>query len=168
MHDLLGAEEVADPIAIIHRGCIEQVANAEEIFFNPRTKVVREFIETPNILNCEQSHIRSSGLIEVVSGDMRIVLPYKGNAIKNSHSPRDAYISPIKPHGPALNRYKGQVSEVVLLGSVAHVSVLVGGNPLLVELSADTLDEMNLQVGQNVYVITKLRRLRYLEAEAFS
>ena len=37
IHDLPGAEEVADRIAIIHKGRIEQVGRTEEIFFSPRT-----------------------------------------------------------------------------------------------------------------------------------
>ena len=55
-----------------------QTARPEEIFFSPRTRVVSEFIGTPNILSCEQSRILSSGLIEVDCSGMRIVLPSTG------------------------------------------------------------------------------------------
>jgi ABC-type Fe3+/spermidine/putrescine transport system ATPase subunit len=41
------------------------VAPPDEIFFNPRNRVVSEFIGMPNILNCEHSSMLSSGLIEV-------------------------------------------------------------------------------------------------------
>ena len=53
MHDLLGAEEIADRIAIIHSGRIEQAAPPETIFFHPGTDVVSEFIGRPNILECD-------------------------------------------------------------------------------------------------------------------
>lgn len=166
IHDLLGAEEIADRIAIIHKGRIEQVARPEEIFFDPKSSVVSEFIGMPNILSCVESRILSSGLIEVNCGAMRIVLPYEGNTInKIAIPPHDIYISDTKPPGPALNRYTGQILEIIPLRSVAHVKVSVGGNTLLAELSADTAAEMNLEVGQQVYVIVKLRRLRYFESE---
>lgn len=166
IHDLLGAEEIADRIAIIHKGRIEQVARPEEIFFDPKSSVVSEFIGMPNILSCVESRILSSGLIEVNCGEMRIVLPYEGNTInKIAIPPHDIYISDTKPPGPALNRYTGQILEIIPLRSVAHVKVSVGGNTLLAELSADTAAEMNLEVGQQVYVIVKLRRLRYFESE---
>jgi ABC-type Fe3+/spermidine/putrescine transport system ATPase subunit len=166
MHDLLGAEEIADRIAIIHKGRIEQVASPEEILFNPRTRVVSEFIGTPNILSCEQSRILSSGLIEVDCAGMRIILPYEGNAIRKiAIPPHDIYISNTKPPGPALNRYTGKIVEIVPLRSIARIKVLVGQNELLAELPADILEEMNLKVGQEVHVIVKLRRLRYFEAE---
>jgi ABC-type Fe3+/spermidine/putrescine transport system ATPase subunit len=166
IHDLLGAEEIADRIAIIHKGHIEQVARPEEILFSPQTRVVSEFIGLPNILTCDKSRILSSGLIEVECRGMRIVLPYEGNAIKKiAIPPHDIYVSDTKPPGPALNRFMGRVLEIIPLQSVARIKIVLGGNTLLAELSSDTLEEMNLQVGQEVHVIVKLRRLRYFEAE---
>lgn len=168
IHDLLGAEEIADRIAIIYKGRIEQVARPEEIFFNPQTRVVSEFIGMPNILSCKQSHILSSGLIEVDCSGMRIVLPYEGNTIRKiAIPPHDIYISKTKPPGPALNRYTGKVLEIIPLRSIARIKTLVGQNELLAELPTDMLEEMNLEVGQKVYVIVKLRRLRYFEAEGY-
>ncbi len=167
IHDLLGAEEIADRIVIIHKGRIEQVAHPEEIFFNPQTCVVSEFIGMPNILSCEHSHILSSGLIEVDCAGMRIILPYEGNTIRKiAIPPHDIYISNSKPPGPALNRYTGKILEIIPLRSMARIKTLVGQNELLAELPTDMLQEMNLTVGQEVYVIVKLRRLRYFEAEA--
>jgi len=90
IHDLLGAEEVADRIAIIHKGRIEQVASPETIFFHPGTEVVSEFIGRPNILTSDRCHVLSSGLVELTSGDMRMVLPSEGDMIgKLAISPLD-------------------------------------------------------------------------------
>jgi ABC-type sulfate/molybdate transport systems ATPase subunit len=164
IHDLLGAEELADRIAIIHNGTIEQLASPKNIFFNPRTDIVSEFIGTPNILNCDNCRILSSGLIEIISGDMTIVLPYEGMGIKKiAISPHDIFISDIKPPGPALNRYRGIVTEVLPINSTTRVRVTIGSNSLLAELQKSTFDEMRLEKGKEVYVIIKLRRLRYFE-----
>ena len=164
IHDLLGAEEMADRIAIIHKGQIEQLAAPNDIFFNPRTDVVSEFIGMPNILNCDHCHILSTGLVEVVSGDMSIILPYEGSSIKKlAIPPHDIYISDIKPPGPTLNRYKGIITEILPINSTIRVRVAIGSNNLLTELQKSAFDEMNLDVGKEVYVIVKLRRLRYVE-----
>ena len=165
IHDLLGAEEIADRIAIIHNGQIEQLATPADIFFRPQTDVVSEFIGKPNILNCDECHILSSGLIEIVSGDMNIVLPYEGTAIKKiAIPPHDIYISSTKPPGPALNRYKGTITEIIPLRSLARIKVAIGANILLAEMPLETFDEMDLEVGSSVYIIVKLRRLRYFES----
>ena len=112
------------------------MARPEEIFFSPRTRVVSEFIGTPNILRCGQSRILSSGLIEVDCGGMRIVLPYEGNAIRKTRHSSALYIS-AKPPGPT-QRYTGQIIEIIPLRSIARIKVLIGENRLLTELSADT------------------------------
>jgi ABC-type sugar transport system ATPase subunit len=165
IHDLLGAEEIADRIAIIHRGRIEQVASPAEVLFSPRNRVVSEFIGMPNILNCEELRVLASGLVEVGCGTMKIVLPYEGSTIKKiAIPPHDIYLSDKKPPGPAVNRYTGHITEIEPLGSLARVGVIVGGNSLLTEVPSETIGEMSLEVGQEVHVIIKLRRLRYFEA----
>lgn len=162
IHDLLGAEEIADRVAIIHKGRIEQVASPKDILFQPKTNTVYEFVGMPNILNCDQCHILSSGLVEVVSGDMTIVLPYEGEIMsKIAISPHDVYLSDTKPPGPALNRYTGIVSEIAPMRSMVRIKVRIGQNTLMAELSREAFDEMNLAVGKEVFVIVKLRRLRY-------
>jgi ABC-type Fe3+/spermidine/putrescine transport system ATPase subunit len=164
MHDLLGAEEVADKLAIIHKGRIEQEATPKDLFFHPGTDIVSEFIGMPNILDCDECHVLSSGLIEIKSGEMRLVLPYEGSAIRKiAISPHDIYISDNKPPGPALNRYKGRITEIIPLRSVVRIKVAVEGNLLLTELALEAFGEMNLEVGKEVYIIVKLRRLRYYE-----
>lgn len=164
MHDLLGAEEIADRIAILHKGAIEQVSEPEDILFSPKTAKVSEFIGMPNILYCDECHILSTGLIEVRSGAMTIVLPYEGSNIRKiAIPPHDIYISDTKPPGPTLNRYKATIVDIIPLRSIVRLKVNVNGNILVAELSAETFDEMNLSVGQEVYIIIKLRRLRFAE-----
>jgi len=164
IHDLIGAEEMADRIAIIHHGSIEQIAAPNDVFFHPQTHVVSEFIGMPNILNCDECTILSTGLVEMRCGSMNIVLPYEGSKIRKlAISPHDIYISDTKPPGPALNRYTGTITEIIPLRAVVRVKVMVDGNELLAELPRETFDEMNLAVNSPVYVIIKLRRLRYFE-----
>lgn len=165
IHDLLGAEEIADRIAIMHNGRIEQAASPETIFFQPGTEVVSEFIGRPNILSCDECRVLSSGLVEITSGDMHLVLPYEGDMIgKVAISPHDIYISNAKPPGPALNRYRGLVTEIFRHRALVHVRVAIGRTSLVAEVPESAFDEMDIAEGQEVYVIVKLRRLRYVES----
>lgn len=164
IHDLLGAEEMADRIAIMYQGSIEQAARPGDILFHPRTDVVSEFIGMPNILNCDECTILSTGLVEVRSGSLRLVLPYEGATMsKLAISPHDIYISDSKPPGPALNRYTGVIREIIPLRAIVRVRVMIDGKDLLTELSRETFDEMKLTIGSTVHVIVKLRRVRYVE-----
>jgi ABC-type sulfate/molybdate transport systems ATPase subunit len=50
-HDLREAEELADRIALISNGTIEQVASPDELFFNPVTALLLIFWVCPIYLN---------------------------------------------------------------------------------------------------------------------
>ncbi|HPP07375.1 MAG TPA: ABC transporter ATP-binding protein, partial [Syntrophorhabdaceae bacterium] len=113
MHDLLGAEEIADRIAVLNKGRIEQVSTPYEILFHPNSEKVSEFIGMPNIIHCDRCRVLSTGLIEVTSGKLNMILPYEGTKIsKIAISPHDIYISDAEPPGPALNRFKGTITDI--------------------------------------------------------
>lgn len=165
MHDLLGAEELADRIAILYDGKIEQVSEPKDLFFNPTSEMVSELIGMPNVLNCDESRVLSIGLVEVRCGNMKIVLPHEGNVIKKiAIPPHDIYISTTKPPGPTLNRFKAKIEDITRLRSIARVKVNVNGTMLSTEVPLETLEAMNLAIGQEVYIIIKLRRLRFAES----
>jgi ABC-type Fe3+/spermidine/putrescine transport system ATPase subunit len=165
IHDLLGAEEIADRIAIIHKGRIEQVGPPETIFFHPGTDVVSDFIGRPNILTCDQCRVLSSGLVEITSGDMCMVLPYEGDMIgKIAISPHDIYVSNTRPPGPTLNRYQAVVTEIIRQRSLVRVRMAIGRTSLVAELSESAFDELDIGEGSGIHVVVKLRRLRYVES----
>jgi len=164
-HDLREAEEIADRIAFMSDGRVEQVSTPRDFFFHPQSECVSEFVGMPNVLECTQSRILTSGLVEVVSGDIKMVLPYGGNGIKRvAIPPDDVYLSDIRPPGPALNRFTGTVQEIIPLQSTVRVGVSVGKTHLFAELPASAFNEISLEEGKAVHVVIKLRRLRYVES----
>jgi len=164
-HNLREAEEIADRIAFMSNGRVEQVSTPHDFFFNPRNECVSEFVGMPNIIECTQSHILASGLVEVVSGDMKMVLPYEGNGIKRiAIPPDDIYVSDVRPPGPALNRFTGTVQDITSHQSTVRVRVSVGTRSLLAELPVSAFNELSIKRGKEVHVVIKLRRLRYVES----
>jgi ABC-type Fe3+/spermidine/putrescine transport system ATPase subunit len=164
-HDLREAEEIADRIALVSNGRVEQVSTPHDFFFYPRNECVSEFVGMPNIIECTDSRILASGLVEVVSDDMKMVLPYDGNQIKRiAIPPDDIYISDARPPGPALNRFTGTVQEITYLHSTVRVRVSIGKNTLLGELPVSAFNEISLEKGKEAHVVIKLRRLRYVES----
>ncbi len=160
-HNLMEAEELADRIAIIDRGKIEQVGTREEIFLSPCNETVCNFIGTPNILICEKCSDIGHGLIEAVCGGMPIILPYEGVEVRKlALLPRDIYVSGINPPGPPLNRFLGLVTDVKTVSSLARLKVRVGENDLLTEMPRAALEEMGIVVGQEVHLILKIRGIR--------
>ncbi len=160
-HNLTEAEEMGNRIAVIHQGKLEQVGMPEEVFFYPRSEAVSLFFGSPNILDCDYCQVLAQGLIEVGCGDIHLVLPHEGDAVKRiAISPKDVYVSPTKPPGPDLNRLRGVITQIEPLGSLIRLKVEVGGNALFAELPQELFENMNLEVGREVFLILKLRRLR--------
>ena len=54
-HNFYEAEEMADRIAVLDKGRVEQIGSSKEIFFHP-TEAVNDFIGAPNILTCDYYH----------------------------------------------------------------------------------------------------------------
>ncbi len=165
-HDLTEAEEMADRIAVIQDGHVEQVATMEEVFFFPRNERVSDFIGAPNILNCERCHALGNGVIEASCGDMRIVLPYVGNSVQRiAIFPRDIYVSQTKPPGPEVNRFRGTITSINHSHDAVRLKLRSGGNSLLAEVPHHIFEDMDLAVGKEVFLILKLRRIRAYEGK---
>lgn len=163
-HNQIEAEEMADRIAILNIGQLEQVGSPEEVFFYPRSKTVSDFIGAPNILECDHCHPLGQGLIEADCGGLPVVLPHDGNMIRRiAISPRDVYISDTQPPGPRVNRFKGIISSIEASNTTVRLVVKVNGKTLLSEMPCHIFEDMDLAVGKEVFLILKLRRIRVLE-----
>lgn len=160
-HELAEAEEVADRIAILQEGRIEQVEKPEKVFFWPANEKVAAFIGAPNILECDSVRSLGHGLVETICGGLPIVVPHDGNAVRRiALFPRDIYVSPIKPPGPGVNRFKGIISGTKAALEAVNLTVEVGAHRLMAELPHHIFDSLGLEVGQEVYLIFKLKRIK--------
>ncbi|MBN1188931.1 MAG: ATP-binding cassette domain-containing protein [Dehalococcoidales bacterium] len=162
-HNHTEAEELADRMAVMYHGRIEQVGKPQEIFFFPQTEAVSNFIGSLNILDCCSCRQLVPGLIEVDCDGMHIILPHdEGVMQKIAISPRDVYVSDILPPGPSVNRFKGTISAVNHNTSMASMEIRVMNSTIRAEMPGELAREMDLVIGKDVYIILKLRRLKVL------
>ncbi len=168
-HDFQEAEEMADRIAVIQDGYVEQVATMEEVFFFPKNEKVSDFIGAPNILDCDHCHTLGNGVIEASCSGMAIVLPHVGNSVPRiAILPRDIYVSQTKPPGPELNRFRGTITSINLSHDAVRLRLKVGENSLLAEMPHHIFEDMDLAIGKEVFLILKLRRIRAYEGNKTS
>lgn len=162
-HNQVEAEEMADRIAVLNEGKLEQVGKPHEVFFSPENETVSDFIGALNILDCDSCHILGPGLVEVDCGGMHVILPHdEGTVQKIAIFPRDIYVSDNPPPGPSVNRFKGIVSDIKYLGSMVRLEIRVANNTLKTEIPGDIFEDMNLAIGKEAFIILKLRRLKVL------
>lgn len=145
-HDQDEAVEVADEIIITNHGHIEQVGVPLDIYREPKTPFVAQFIGTPAVIdNCNVL----TGFMNVGETQKAIIRPeflkiYKKGTLQQ-------YISAAET---------GTVEEIVFRGSRLRVTLNIKGLHIQGEYS---LDDPPLQAGETVQVL--IYRLYVLDGE---
>ncbi|MBI4186310.1 MAG: ABC transporter ATP-binding protein [Chloroflexi bacterium] len=162
-HNQVEAEEMADRIAIINIGSLEQVGKPHDVFFYPENEIVSDFIGAMNILDCDSYRPLGNGLAEADCGGLRIILAHDGDSVRRiALFPRDIYVSDTQPPGPQINRFKGTITSIASRGATVRLEIKIGEKTLYAEMPDDIFGGMNLAVGKEVFLILKLRRMRVL------
>jgi ABC-type Fe3+/spermidine/putrescine transport system ATPase subunit len=165
-HDLAEAEEIADRIAVINNGSIEQVAPPDEVFFYPKNEAVSDFIGAPNILDCDCCRELGQGVIEANCSGLPVIIAHEGNAVQRiAIFPRDIYVSNTFPPGPGVNRFKGTITEIKYVDDAVRLQVKVMDKKLVTEIAHSIFDEMDMAVGKEVFLILKLRKIKAYECK---
>lgn len=163
-HDLMEAVEMADRMAIIQNGSVEQVAEPERVLFYPESERVSDFIGAPNILDCDYCHSLGQGVMEVGCSGLKLVVPHDGNLVqKVAILPRHIYVSETKPPGPGVNGFNGTITGIKHTNNAVRIGIAVGKNNLVAEIPHHIFEEMDLAVGKEVFLILRLRRIRVYE-----
>jgi ABC-type Fe3+/spermidine/putrescine transport system ATPase subunit len=163
-HNHEEAEELADRMAVMNNGRIEQIGKPQDIFFSPETAAVSDFVGSLNILDCVACRQLVPGLVEADCDGMHVVIPNdEGDIQKIAIAPRDVYISDVLPPGPSINRYIGVVTAVDLTATMARLKVQTGNSSIKAEMPAELAKEMGLTIGKEIYLILRFRRLKVLK-----
>jgi ABC-type Fe3+/spermidine/putrescine transport system ATPase subunit len=163
-HDLMEALEMADRVAVIRDGRIEQVAPPEEMLFYPRGEGVSDFIGAPNILDCDYCRDLGQGIVEVGCGALKLTVPHEGGPVRKvAILPRHIYISETRPPGLSVNGFEGVVTAIRQVGNTVKIWVDVLNINLMVETPSFIFEEMDLAVSSEVFVILRMRRIRCYE-----
>ncbi|MFQ6085577.1 MAG: ABC transporter ATP-binding protein [Candidatus Bathyarchaeia archaeon] len=161
-HNLNEAEEIANRIAVIIDGEIQQVGTAREIFADPKNEMVADFMGSRNILNCLSSKILGHGLAEVDCGGLRVVVPYEGTPIERiAIYPGNVHLSVSPPPGPSVNLNKGIIKEIIPYSPfLVRLKVKVRDVPLLAEMAKEIFDSLGLSLGKELFVKLRIRDMR--------
>lgn len=151
--DQLEALSMADTVAVINKGKIEQIGAPDEIYSRPANVFVGRFVGDPpmNILTCQ---IRANSL--VVENDTAFMVPLPREArskllnkenrgrVKLGIRPKDIQLF---PESATDVHIKGQVSEIDTLGQTTVVVVRIGSLDLKVKVSTRDAPDRNSNVG---------------------
>lgn len=154
-HDQEEALEVADRVVVMNQAKIEQAASPAEIFHNPASEFVMDFLGNVNVFR---------GRIEggqAVLGGMRVDV---ADTNGQTSGPANVYV---RPHELEIDRARAtetslqaQVLRINPAGSWAKIALTCAdGIELQVDLPYERFRELNLQTGESVFVTARRARV---------
>jgi sulfate transport system ATP-binding protein len=152
-HDQEEALELADRIVVMNQGRIEQVGTPNEVYDNPATPFVYEFLGNVNRIACN-----------IVDG--QVELWGKRFAVESGSGARNG-VAYLRPHdvelvkGDAGLAQQATVRHVNATGPIARVELAVDGLPGMVEaeLSRQEFLDLALTAGQGVGIQARVARV---------
>jgi sulfate/thiosulfate transport system ATP-binding protein len=135
-HDQEEALEVADRVVVMNHGRIEQIGSPDEVYSNPATPFVYQFLGNVNVF-----HSRVHGGFAEVERSAEV-------------AGATAYV---RPHDIDLSRQPGDgalealVQYVHPIGPVVRVELQHGSEVVEVELSRERHETLALQAGQSIW-----------------
>jgi putative spermidine/putrescine transport system ATP-binding protein len=147
-HDQEEALSMADRIAVMNRGRIEQVSAPSEIYDRPRTLFVNQFVGTTNLIH---AHMHAAGAVQLRGG---AVLPAVGLAPLAVGTPVVVSVRPehLRVHAhPVDGAFAATVKAVMPLGPHVLYEAEADGAASL-KISAPRHGAPALAPGQRVFV----------------
>ena len=176
-HDQVEAMSMADRIAILEAGKIQQLGTPADIYDHPANLLVAGFVGNPS-MNCVPSDISAA------NGELRLTLANNGGsdnliviqdekitkALNDTHPDRDVVfgVHPedvIVSHQSISNAFQAEVYSVEPLGAETIVEVTLGtdetGSHTI--LKACTAPNFAAEIGQHLYVTFVADRMHFFD-----
>ncbi|EHY9857428.1 sn-glycerol-3-phosphate ABC transporter ATP-binding protein UgpC [Vibrio parahaemolyticus] len=129
-HDQIEAMTLADRIAILNNGVIEQIGTPKEIYGNPKNKFVAKFIGTPEMnvlenLGDDVKHFVSPFVIENAQ-DI--------NALSVGIRAQDFYLNASDIESENVGSIKVELQQIELMGAVKHIECFFANKRIIAEV----------------------------------
>jgi sulfate transport system ATP-binding protein len=154
-HDQEEALELADRVVVMNAGRIEQVGTAEQVYHEPATRFVYEFMGDVNIFHARVE----SGLARVAGAAFELA---------EGTDPRaDRAIVYVRPHLLEVERkpngggeIRARVERILAAGPTVKVEMVAeNGEPIQAELSQERYRSLGLARGDEVFVRPRKNRI---------
>lgn len=163
-HDQEEALEVADRVVVMNQGKIEQVGTPEEVYTNPATPFVYNFIGNVNLFH---GRVENGKLF---LGDKEI---HHGTATKTEDNKAFIYIRPYH-----FDIYRSKQNDTISSAIIEHISP-AGSHvrvelldefqqPILVEIPIMRYKELGIKKGDKVFVSPKETRVFFDESQDYT
>ncbi|MEM0095759.1 MAG: ABC transporter ATP-binding protein [Candidatus Bathyarchaeia archaeon] len=163
-HDQLEAMSMADRIAVMNAGKLQQIGTPDEVYNKPANKFVANFIGSPTMNFIDCSLAEKNGHIILDAGDFTLDVTRFGEILKKETCGPEVIMG-IRPEHiqvsrePVKNAIKGKVALVEPLGTETILTMRVGGK----EIKTLLLGTYRASIGEELYLIPNMDRLHIID-----
>jgi putrescine transport system ATP-binding protein len=156
-HDQDEAMTLADRVAVMDRGRILQVAPPAEVYEQPNSCWVANFVGESNLIEGTVDRVEGATLIVLGRGGEVLRVPaqpdvWPGLRVWVAVRPEKVRITPGKPDGGDENCVAGQISDAGYLGEKIVYRVKIGSGEELKATIASVSRRLELPAGKDDYV----------------
>jgi spermidine/putrescine transport system ATP-binding protein len=153
-HDQEEALTMSDRIAVINRGCVEQIGTVAEIYYQPATRFVASFIGETNIVSARVLSREGDFLQCETEGNLRVRVRANprvgGDEVLLSLRPEKIRIFRERPQGE--NVFPARISMEIFKGAVDELTLVCdSGLELGAMLANDGETEMDFHENEQVF-----------------
>ena len=161
-HDQSEAMAISDKVVLMNEGRIMQTGSPEELYNEPNSLFVADFIGKSNFLPCNSEGVsQGSAIVEILG--KKLYLPVPGKSYKGEKGMMTAVIRPesikLAPGGKGL--VDGVVRKAVFFGNYVEYEVSVGDSTLRIE-NPRPQEQILFQVGETAGITFDLNSVRVL------
>lgn len=162
-HDQIEAMSLADRIAVMHQGELQQVGTPHEVYNKPQSLFVAGFMGSPtmNLLESELSSHQDKTTLELNHTNVQLELSPKQQELIDKNSPKNGCVLGIRPEHisatkePIGRKISADVHLIEPLGSVNILDLLIGRHaesqePIL--LRVRTHPTFIVDVGETIWL----------------
>jgi spermidine/putrescine ABC transporter ATP-binding subunit len=156
-HDQDEALSMASRIAVMDGGAVQQIATPSELYEQPTSRFIADFIGKVNLINARVVSSSAKKIVCDAKGLGEIELPHEGNAqgeIAIAVRPEKLKISEGQPKVAKAIKAEGKVRDVAYYGDTSHVVVRCNDD---LELSVNVQNDSRaggsgVERGQKVWI----------------
>lgn len=155
-HDQTEALSMANRIAVMNAGTVRQIAAPAQLYENPTSRFVADFIGRINLMDAKSVRVGEHRVKVTVPGfgDVELAGDAAGD-VALAVRPEKIFVAESKPTDPDVIAVRGKVGEVAYYGSYSNVYFDIGaGAPILADIGnvSRDIEEFTFKRGEDYWI----------------
>ncbi len=147
---------MANRIAVMNAGTVRQIAAPAQLYENPASRFVADFIGRINLMDAKSQRVGDNRVKVTVPnfGDVELTGDAVGD-VALAVRPEKIFVAESQPTDPDVIALRGKVGEVAYYGSYSHVYFDIGvGAPILADIGnvSRDIEEFTFKRGEDYWI----------------